>query len=85
MSEIALKEEQVQKIWYCFIKLPEPYYSYIYDLYVEGKPYKKVQEESGVSNRAFANRRNKAIRTIQMFYDYSTLDEINISETEEHT
>lgn len=70
LTEITDEEEQIQKIWYCFTKLPEPYYTYLHELYVERKPYKEVLMQSGISNTAFARRRKKAFETIQMYFDY---------------
>lgn len=70
LKELTDEEEKIQKIWYCFTKLPEPYYTYLHRLYVDRKTYKEVVLESGISNTAFAKRRKKAFETIQMFYDY---------------
>ncbi len=77
LSEITREEEKIQKVWYCFIKLTEPYYTYLYDLYVAGKPYKSVQKESGLAQSTFARYRKRAIETIQMLYDYNSIHDIN--------
>lgn len=70
LMDIAKEEEIIKKIWYCFTKLPEPYYTYLKNLYIDGKSYKVVQAESGLSKSSFARYRKRAIETIQMLYDY---------------
>ncbi len=70
LYDLREQEETVLKVWYCFTKLPEPYYSCLDRLYVKKEPYKKVLAESGYPKTTFRRYRKKAIDAIIMFYDY---------------
>ena len=76
LAEITEAEERIYKVWYCFTRLPEPFYTYLYELYVEKRPYKDVLARSGLANSTFAKKRLQAIKTLQMFYDYNSLNDM---------
>ena len=44
-------------------------YNIIYQLYVQGKLYKVVEEETGLNHRQFEGKRKQAIRDIQQLYE----------------
>ena len=80
LAEITEIEERIYKVWYCFTRLPEPFYTYLYELYVEKRPYKDVLSRSGLANSSFAKKRLQAIKTLQMFYDYNALRDMKGNE-----
>lgn len=71
LRQISEKEQTIHKVWTCFSNLSEPYYSYLHKIYVEGLPYKTVEQESGYSHQVFNQYRKKALDTIRMLFDYS--------------
>ncbi len=89
LKEITKKEAVVRKVWYCFSRLPEPYYTYLHALYVDQLPYKDVLKRSGCSNSIFARRRKKAMEMLQNLYSQTPNDDpwylTNLKDTPEIT
>ena len=69
LQKLSEEEAMIDRVWTCFIKLDEPYYSIARALYVEKQPYKYVEQESGFSHRAFEERRRQAIKSIEVMYE----------------
>lgn len=69
-------EETINRIKVCFQTLRGKEYSYLYELYVCGHPYKAVEKESGVSHRTFEKIRKSAMQKILQMYasSYSNQD-----------
>ena len=67
-ESLQREELSIQRVWLCFQALNEPYYGILKRLYVDGELYATVESESGVSIRAFEERRKKAICMIMELY-----------------
>ena len=77
MYNLAKEEEQINRIWVCFRSLRGEEYFYLQELYVNKKPYKTVEAESGVSHKTFEMTRKRAMRKLLKTYQ-SELSNIDI-------
>lgn len=69
LQSLMDEEEVINRIWCCFQALSDKEYKCLEELYVKGEPYKAVEQESGVSHRAFEQTRADAIREILRWYE----------------
>lgn len=77
MYNLAKEEEQINRIGVCFRSLRGEEYFYLQELYVNKKPYKTVEAESGVSHKTFEMTRKRAMRKLLKTYQ-SELSNIDI-------
>ena len=75
VAELILQEELIEQVWDSYMRLEEPYYSIIHQMYVQGMLYATVERESGWSRQVFEKKRKKGIGLI--------LDKIKELENEE--
>lgn len=52
MLEVEKEREEIHRIWLCFQMLPKKEYEILQKLYVDHRPYKEVELDSGISHRA---------------------------------
>lgn len=69
MWELVEEEERINRIWACFHALQEPYYSILYELYVEAQLYEAVESSFQMSHKTFEKQRQFGIRSIMQFYE----------------
>lgn len=69
MLEVEKEREEIHRIWLCFQMLPKKEYEILQKLYVDHRPYKEVELDSGISHRAFERIRKHAIELIQKAYE----------------
>lgn len=69
MLTLIASARGIHRLYLCFQSLPGDEYNIIYQLYVQGKLYKAVEEETGLNHRRFEEKRKQAIRDIQQLYE----------------
>lgn len=69
MFEVEKEREEIHRIWLCFQMLPKKEYEILQKLYVDHRPYKEVELDSGISHRAFERIRKHAVELIQKAYE----------------
>lgn len=69
MWELVEEEERINRIWACFHALQEPYYSILYELYVQSQLYEAVESNFQMSHKTFEKQRQFGIRSIIKFYE----------------
>ncbi|MCI6867278.1 MAG: hypothetical protein MR871_04890 [Lachnospiraceae bacterium] len=78
---LADEEDMINRIWVCFMSLEGLEFSILNQLYVEKKPYKQVENESGLSHMPFEQKRKNAILHIRQKYlsNKTLIDIFNVS------
>lgn len=73
MLNLIEEEESINRIRVCYQTLRGNDYTCLQQLYVQRKPYKLVEKDSGMSHATFERRRRQAIKKIITMYesDYS--------------
>ena len=69
MLTLIASARGIHRLYLCFQSLSGDEYNIIYQLYVQGKLYKAVEEETGLNHRRFEEKRKQAIRDIQQLYE----------------
>ena len=69
MLQLTEDEETINRIRVCYQTLRGNEYAFLFELYVKERPYKFVEEHSGVSHSRFEAIRKKAINKIIGLYD----------------
>ena len=69
MLTLIASARGIHRLYLCFQSLSGDEYNIIYQLYVQGKLYKAVEEETGLNHRRFEEKRRQAIRDIQQLYE----------------
>lgn len=72
--ELILKEEMIERVWDAYMRLEEPYYSIVTNMYVQNMLYATAERESGWSRQVFEKKRKIGIRLI--------IDNVNQSKKE---
>lgn len=62
MLTLIASARGIHRLYLCFQSLSGDEYNIIYQLYVQGKLYKAVEEETGLNHRRFEEKRKQAIR-----------------------
>ena len=68
IRKLTEDEETINRIRVCYQALRGKEYTYLNLLYVQNKPYKEVEKESGVSHRTFEKIRKLGIKKIIKMY-----------------
>lgn len=71
------EEEMIERVWLCFMAIDEPCFGILESMYVRGEKYEFSLSDSGLSNKAFNEKRREGIRTILRLY-YSDIDEFQL-------
>ena len=69
MLTLIASARGIHRLYLCFKSLSGDEFNIIYQLYVQGKLYKAVEEETGLNHRRFEEKRKQAIRDIQQLYE----------------
>ena len=69
MLTLIASARGIHRLYLCFQSLSGDEYNIIYQLYVQGKLDKAVEEETGLNHRRFEEKRKQAIRDIQQLYE----------------
>ena len=69
MLTLIASARGIHRLYLCFQSLSGDEYNIIYQLYVQGKLYKAVEEETGLNHRRFEEKRKHEIRDIQQLYE----------------
>lgn len=62
--ELILQEQLIEQVWDAYMRLEEPYYSIINQMYVQSMLYAAVERESGWSRQVFEKKRKKGMELI---------------------
>ena len=66
MFEVEKEREEIHRIWLCFQMLPKKEYEILQKLYVDHRPYKEVELDSGISHRAFERIRKHDVESLDI-------------------
>lgn len=77
VSTLIQKEEEVNRVWSCFLALPDPYYTILHQLYVENELYEAVMKQFDMPQSTFDRYLKKGLAHIMENFDTGlTLSEI---------
>lgn len=69
MWRLTEEEETIDRIWCCYKAINGDGFDYITQLYVDGKPYKEVEKNSGTSHKTFEKTRSQAMKDMLTLYN----------------
>lgn len=74
---LVQKEEEINRVWSCFLALPDPYYTILHQLYVENELYETVMRQFEMPQSTFDRYLKKGLSHIMENFDTGlTLSEI---------
>lgn len=85
--ELIMQEEQIDRVWLCFMVLDNPYFSILENIYVKEEKYEIVEQRSGYSHQVFEKYRKRGIEAIMLLYNSDkTISQLTIeSKSKERT
>lgn len=80
MWELTEEEESICRLWMCFQKLGNPYYSILHELYVENQLYQTVENGFGKAHKTFEKYRKRGMEQLmQSYHDWIDQNERKLS------
>ena len=67
--ELVLQEEQINRVWLCFMALNDPCFSILECMYVHGEKYEIALLQSGYSRQVFEKYRKRGLDAILLLYN----------------
>lgn len=71
MWRLSEQEEDIRRLWGCFLALQEPYYGILEGLYVDKRLYADVEKSWGYSHSVFEKTRKEGLRLLADMFNSS--------------
>lgn len=86
MWRLSEEEEEIRRLWNCFLVIPEPFYGILCNLYVKKELYAVAQAAFGYSHRMFENKRKEGLELLTLLFNskYTSLELIEMMPIEKH-
>lgn len=86
MWRLSEEEEEIRRLWNCFLILQEPYFGILCNLYVKKELYAVAQAAYGYSHRIFENKRKEGLEILAELFnsEYTSLELIEMMPADKH-
>ena len=69
MWQLSELENEINRVWNCFVALEDPYFTILLSLYVKGEKYEIVEKNFGMSHKSFEKYRSEAMTLLRKYYE----------------